>query len=163
MENLITKLSTYNILNYLLSGVVFAILATEFTAYNFIQDDIVIGVFLYYTLGLIISRIGSLVFEPFLKLIKFVQFGNYSDFTKAEKKDEKIKTILREANVYRTFLSLFSLLLLLQIYEKLEYYYSNLIMYRSLLITLALIFLFLSAYRKQNNYITKRVKEALKP
>ena len=68
MKELLDKLSSYNIFNYLLPGILFSVLASKTTELNLIQIDIILGVFVYYFIGLIISRIGSLIIEPILKL-----------------------------------------------------------------------------------------------
>ena len=67
MKDLLDKISSYNLFNYLLPGVLFALLADGLTSYTFIQSDIVVGIFLYYFMGLVISRVGSLAIEPILK------------------------------------------------------------------------------------------------
>jgi len=67
MKDLLDKLSSYDIFNYLLPGVIFAVLAEKLTSFSFIKKDIILGVFLYYFIGLVISRIGSLFIEQFLK------------------------------------------------------------------------------------------------
>ncbi len=46
MKDIIEKLSTYNIFNSLLPGVIFVIMAREFSRYNFIQNEIVLSGFL---------------------------------------------------------------------------------------------------------------------
>lgn len=58
------KISSYNLFNYFLPGVLFAALADTVTSYNFLQSDLVVGVFVYYFFGLVISRFGSLIIEP---------------------------------------------------------------------------------------------------
>jgi len=44
------------------------------TTIRFIYDDIVIGVFVYYLYGMIISRLGSLLIEPVFRKAGFVVF-----------------------------------------------------------------------------------------
>jgi len=45
MKDLLDKLSSYNLFNYLLPGVVFASIATKVTKFSFTQTDIITGVF----------------------------------------------------------------------------------------------------------------------
>ena len=71
MKDILEKLSTYNIFNSLLPGVIFVIMAREFSRYNFIQNEIVLSGFLCYFIGMIISRFGSVIIEPILKKINF--------------------------------------------------------------------------------------------
>jgi len=102
MKDILSKLSSYNLFNYLLPGIIFVVLATKVTHYSFIQQDILIGAFLYYFIGLVISRLGSLVIEPLLKCLLFLQFADYKDFLAASKKDEKIELLSEVNNTYRT-------------------------------------------------------------
>lgn len=67
MKEILDKLTSYNLFNYLLPGVVFAVLASKVTRFTLIQQDLVAGAFLYYFIGLVISRFGSLILEPILK------------------------------------------------------------------------------------------------
>jgi hypothetical protein len=114
MKDILSKLSSYNLFNYLLPGIIFVVLGSELTRYSFIQQDIVTGVFLYYFIGLVVSRFGSLVIEPLLKRISFLQFVDYKDFTSASKKDDKLELLSEVNNTYRTLCAVFILLLLLK-------------------------------------------------
>ena len=78
MKELLDKLSSYNIFNYLFPGVLFVVFLSKVSNYDLIQKDIITGAFLYYFIGLVISRVGSLFIEPFLKRIKFLKFSDYS-------------------------------------------------------------------------------------
>ena len=69
MSEILDKLSSYNIFNYLLPGTLFAVAGDAFTSYSFVQKDVLVAVFAYYFMGLVISRIGSLMIEPFLASI----------------------------------------------------------------------------------------------
>ncbi len=159
MKDLIDKLSSYNIFNYLLPGVVFVAIANSFTKYNFVQTDIVIGVFLYYFIGLVISRIGSIV-EPILKWTGFVKFSEYRDYVDASHKDKLIEVLSESNNMYRTFLSLFLSLSFLKIYEALSERFQYLNSHSSEIAIVGLLALFAFSYRKQTAYITKRVASA---
>ena len=71
MEDLIKKISSYNLFNYLFPGIVFVVLAKMITPYSFLHEDIILGIFIYYFVGLSISKFGSLVIEPLLKKTSF--------------------------------------------------------------------------------------------
>jgi len=157
MEELLDKISSYNLFNYLLPGILFAIIAKEFISFPLIQENIIIGAFLYYFIGLVISRFGSLVIEPFLKRISFLKFAPYSDFVLASKKDPKIETLSEVNNMYRTFISTFALLLLLKILISIESKFSILKEYDMYILIVMLLFMFLYSYRKQTKYITDRI------
>lgn len=158
MKDILEKLSTYNIFNYLLPGILFVIFARDFTGYNFIQNEIVLGAFLYYFIGMVISRFGSIIIEPLLKKISFVKFAEYKNFVIASKKDEKIELLSEVNNTYRTLSSLFVILILLNLYS---IWIGNSQMpsgYDIYVIVTLLLIMFLFAYRKQTNYITKRIE-----
>jgi hypothetical protein len=162
MNLLLEKLSSYNIFNYLFPGVVFVVIAESLTTFSFIQKNIVIGLFLYYFIGLVISRIGSLVIEPFLKRIRFITFVKYSDFVNASKMDKKIELFSEINNMYRTLCSLFLLLIATKIYEEIAIAIPVIDKWSMEILTVSLFFLFVFSYRKQTIYITKRIKCILK-
>ena len=157
MKELLEKISSYNLFNYLLPGIIFIVISNKLTHYDFIQDDIVIGLFLYYFIGLVISRFGSLVIEPILKHFSFIQFADYKDFITASKKDEKIELLSEANNTYRTLSALFILLLLLKVYEEIECKFPVLKELGVIVLIVLMLVTFLFAYRKQTKYITKRI------
>ena len=170
MKEVIDRLSSYNIFNYLLPGTIFAVLGDKLTSYSFIQDNILIGLFLYYFIGLIISRIGSLALEPLLrfkikirnKKFKFVKFAKYENYVKASKLDPKIELFSELNNMYRTLCSLSIVLILLKIYDGVEEFQSWNPDTRDLVFFIGLLVLFLLSYKKQTEkYVVKRVKIAL--
>ena len=117
MTDFLGKISSYNLFNYLFSGVLFVILANYFTPYSFVQKDLVLGVFLYYFIGLVISRVGSLFIEPILKKISFVKFMPYPDFVKALKVDPSLDVLSEVNNMYRTLTAVFVSLIFLKLYQ----------------------------------------------
>ncbi|MBT3413059.1 MAG: hypothetical protein HOJ15_02670 [Candidatus Jacksonbacteria bacterium] len=157
MNEIISKISSYSLLNELVPGVVFSILVEAFTPYSLIQENILIGLFLYYFVGLIISRVGSLFIEPLLRWTTFVKFSNYSEFVKACRGDKKIETLSEQNNMYRAFIAMFILLFLLKMYEVLTSMYVSLKLWNEPILLILLFVLFLVSYRKQTNYISKRV------
>ena len=158
MKDFLDKLTSYNIFNYLLPGVLFSILATKFANLNLVFDNLIIGVFAYYFTGLIISRFGSIVIEPFLKVIGFVKFADYKDFIEASKNDSKIEVLSESNNMYRTLISMFTLLFLTIGFQKLADNWFFLKNNQDAIFLSILLLLFLLSYRKQTNYITKRIK-----
>jgi hypothetical protein len=163
MKDIIDKLSSYNIFNYLLPGILFVAIAKIVTNYNFIQENNFIGVFFYYFIGMVVSRFGSLVVEPILKALKFIKFSDYSDFISALKKDEKIELFSEVNNTYRTIISMFFLLLLFKAYSHFdqEYHFESRI--SGTIVSCLVLLMFLFAYRKQTAYISKRISKANKP
>lgn len=162
MKDLLNKLSSYNIFNYLLPGIIFVVLAEKLTAFSFVQKDIILGVFLYYFIGLVISRIGSLFVEPILKKIKFIAFAAYSEFISASKLDSKLDILSESNNMYRTFCSLFLLLIIVKGYEWVAIKFSIVSKWNAEILVVGLFILFLFAYKKQTKYITKRIIAIIK-
>jgi hypothetical protein len=157
MKELLDKLSSYNIFNYLLPGIVFVVILSKTSNLNLLQSDIFTGAFFYYFIGLIISRVGSLLIEPFLKWINFLKFSDYKKFVNASKQDSKIELFSEINNMYRTLCSLFLLLSLAKFYDAFLIKITFFEKYGGIVIILLLLILFLFSYRKQTNYITKRV------
>lgn len=157
VSDFLEKLSSYNLFNYLFPGVVFCLFVDEYFSYSLIQEDIVVGVFLYYFVGLVISRIGSLFIEPMLKKIHFITFADYRDFVSASKTDSKLEILSEVNNMYRTIISLFFLLAIISGYESLICNWPDVIPYSKYVVILLLFFMFLFSYKKQTEYIYKRI------
>ncbi len=157
MKELIEKITTYNIFNHLLPGALFAVFAERITAHKIVQADLVTGVFIYYFIGMVISRLGSLCFEPFAKRFKFVNFVNYSDFVEASKVDAKLEPLSEANNTYRTMCSLFATLIALKLYDVLSANIGISISVNIYIMLFSLLVLFAFSFRKQSEYIAKRV------
>ena len=158
MNELLNKISSYHIFNYLLPGIVFAILAGHILHYQIVQRDIFTGAFLYYFLGLVVSRFGSLVIEPILKKTSFVRFADYKDFVTATQKDAKLDVLSETNNTYRTLAALFCVLLLLRGYVAIEAAFPVLHDSNVIILAVLLLVMFLFSYKKQTAYIVKRIK-----
>jgi len=146
--------------NYLFPGILFSVIAKEITTYNFLQTNILEGVFVYYFIGLTISRIGSLIIEPTLKNIRFVNFSEYKNYLSASKKDPKIELLSEINNMYRTITSAFIVLLLLKGYNLLETTVPQLRNWSVYILAVGLFILFLFSYKKQSSYISDRIKSS---
>ena len=162
MNELLSKISSNNVFNYLLPGVVFAVLAGDIIHDPITKSDIITRVFFYYFVGLVVSRFGSLVIEPLLKAISFVKFVDYKEFVAVSQKDPKLDVLSEVNNTYRTLASLFTLLLMLDLCVKLEGKYPRLKEWDTTILSVLLLVMFLFSYRKQTAYITKRIKSNLR-
>ncbi|MBK6631903.1 MAG: hypothetical protein IPG33_13300 [Betaproteobacteria bacterium] len=157
MKDILDKISSYNIFNYLFPGVLFAVFVTKITSYQLLQADIATGVFVYYFLGLIVSRVGSLLIEPILKGIRFIQYSSYEDFVVASKNDPKIEVLSEMNNMYRTISSLLLLVSVFAGYEWIAGRYPFLFSIEPYVAIALLLALFLFSYRKQSQFVNKRV------
>jgi len=160
MKELLDKISSYNLFNYLFPGVLFAVISNKTTAYSFLQENFIVGAFVYYFIGLVVSRFGSLLIEPILKKIEFLKFADYKDFVAASKRDTKIDLLSEINNMYRTLCSMFTLLLLLKLYELIESKLPVLKDWNTHILLASLLIMFLLSYRKQTKYITKRIESS---
>lgn len=161
MKEFLQKLTSYNIFNFLVPGIVFVVLTREATSFSFVQDNLLTGLFLYYFIGMVISRFGSLFIEPLLKRIRFVKFAEYKDFVVASQKDEKLDTLSEVNNTYRTITSMFVLILLLKLWGLVLGWLPDLKSWNAIFLITFLLFMFLFSYRKQTKYITKRIRANL--
>ena len=55
MKELLDKLSSYNLFNYLLPGTIFVALSRRFSTHSFKDDSIVVELFLFYFIGMVIA------------------------------------------------------------------------------------------------------------
>jgi hypothetical protein len=161
MKELLDKISSYNLFNYLLPGVLYVYIASELTTVNLVQKEIFAAAFLYYFIGLVISRIGSIIVEPLLKKLSFIKFAEYKEFVQASQKDSKIEILSEANNMYRTFISVFLTLGLTVLYSKITDEYPAIKSWLIAFVILIIFIMFLFAYRKQTQYITKRIKSNL--
>lgn len=157
MKEILDKISSYNLFNYLLPGILFVCISKQFMDYNFVQDNEFIGAFLYYFIGMVISRFGSLFIEPTLKKIAFLKFAEYKHFVSASKKDDKIELLSEVNNTYRTITAMFVILLLLKLYNHFQVLWEIPQNVTTLTLIVLVLLMFLFSYRKQTNYITKRI------
>jgi hypothetical protein len=160
MSDFFKNLSSYNLFNNLLPGVVFCVLIDKIFLMSIIQTDITSGIFFYYFIGLVISRIGSIIVEPILKKIGFLSFAIYTDFISASKEDLKIDILSETNNMYRTMLSMMLLISLIGVYNFLGTSYKWLNQSSSYVVIVSLIFLFAFSYKKQTQFIKSRVEKS---
>lgn len=175
VKNVMDKISSYNIFNNLLSGTVFCCIVQKTTRFSFAEGDIWERIFVYYFLGIIISRVGSMIVEKILRKLKvknrntgkkepFLQFAKYEDYIEASENQSFIKTLNQENNVYRTMISMLILGATIKmwdwlIYEKIKQFGvigDNYVCMGSYIL---LIILFVFSYKKQTQYIRRRVEK----
>lgn len=155
MEDIANKISEYDILNTLLPGVIFNRFLELILDLSLSGQEIICNFFVYYFIGLVISRIGSLAIDEVFAKLNIVKKANYESFIKSEKKDKKIKLLLARANSYRTFVALFLVLLVTEIAYSIIIKKS--INTFSYIVTIIMIIVFTLSYIKQTNYIVNRV------
>lgn len=158
MEKLLEKISSYNIFNFFFPGAIFSALAEHFHLFGPPSDKIVDRLIWYYFVGLAISRIGSIVVEPMLKAAKIVRYSEYSHFITASSKDEKLAILVEVSNTYRTLLAMLATLAATFAGNSIANHLGWSTPTRELILFAAAILLFGFSFRKQSDFISRRVE-----
>ena len=111
-------------------------------------------------MGLIVSRVGSLVIEPLYKYLHIVQFVPYEKYIVASRSDAKIDTLSQENNTYRTLISMLAVYVF--IYAVYMWFGKEILKQTWVVVGCMIVLLVLLsfAYRKQTKYIVSRVNAA---
>ncbi|MER8906996.1 hypothetical protein NKH99_04840 [Mesorhizobium sp. M0854] len=112
---------------------------------------------MYYFLGMVVSRVGSVILQPILRKINFVKYGDYSQFIIAEAKDPKMAVLLESSNLYRSICSVLLLALLAYGVKLLAARYGWSLRSVEVGTVIFLAVLFLLSYRNQAAFIEKRI------
>lgn len=164
---LLERISRYNIFNYLIPGSALVLIFKYYIGYTIPTMELYEAMLLYYLVGLVNSRIGSLVLRPLLTRIKPFQVKPYGEYLEAERKDPKIQDLMIDNNMYRSFVSVFLISTI--------GYLCGLVNCSSisscsvtphlarLLGLLLLCVLFICAYRRQTRFIADRINNINKP
>jgi hypothetical protein len=161
MKEFLEKISSYNLFNYFLPGILYAVFVEKLTSYSLISDNLLVSAFLLYFIGLIISRVGSIFVEPPLKYWNFLKFKSYSEYVEASRKDPKLDILSEQNNTYRSIISLLIMVGITKCFEWICTKVSFVDDYKYWILVLLLLVLFLFSYRKQTKYIFKRIEKNL--
>lgn len=156
-ERFFDKLSSYNIFNNLLPGVLFAVLISEITSYKVLQSEILTGVFVYYFFGVIVSRVGSIVIKPILEKLRIVTLQPYEEYVRVSKVDPKLELLLEVSNMYRTLCALLFLVAVVFMYDFSAQHFHFLNVVAPYICIFSLLILFIFSYKKQNAYVVGRI------
>jgi hypothetical protein len=157
MTDLLGKLSTYHFFNYLLPGAVFSMLAQRLSLVE-MPSDVVEQFVWFYFVGLILSRIGSLLVEPALIKLKIIEYGCYEDYLYAHERDAKLELMVEVSNTYRTLATGFIALIFCVAYFGIVRAFGFSTSLQHFLFLGLLAVLFLLSLKKQAMFVTKRVK-----
>jgi len=157
VKEVIDKLSSYNLYNYLFPGFIFVIALDKTT--SLIPDNVelsfIIVIAVVYFSGLFISRIGSLVIEEILLASKSIKPLPTRDLIARLREDIKLEVIYEAMNMYRTLGAMSVILFIVTIIDLIK----NNIIVNVTIVTLILEFifsvLFIFAFRKQRGKVQK--------
>lgn len=152
MTELFKTISNYHFFNYLLPGAIGTYYFQQMYNYSLEKSNIIILCCIYYLVGLLISRVGSLVISPILKC--WLDFQPYDKYLCASKRDQAIAGMSTIANMYRT---LIALVLIISIFELIH----NGVTYPLFVLFILGFILLVASYIKQTRLIVKRVRIAL--
>jgi hypothetical protein len=158
MNELLAKLSSYNIFNYLVPGALLSIAAKRLGIIDLTDPDLATNLLTFYILGMIVSRLGSLILEPLMKRAGLIRYAEYSDFVLASQKDVKIEVLVEVSNTYRTLASAFLCLIAGYALRGFPSIAEAVSEWLIVAILTALAVMFLASYRKQSNYVKRRVE-----
>lgn len=158
MSNVIEKLGSYQIITNLLPGTFFGIALELILGIGITSLSITEKIVIYYFIGLILNRIGSLVVNPILKKCKVIVEVPYQDYVKAVKKDSKIDILSETNNYFRTLLAGTILLLIIYICMNSGIIWKWLVSNWRWSSLVCLIIMFVFAYRKQTDYVRRHVE-----
>jgi len=161
MNEILEKISSYNLFNYLMPGVLFLVIVESSTNYSLMNDNIVLTAFIAYFVGLIISRVGSLVVEKVLRKTNFLKFKSYKDFVAASQKDPKLEVLSEQNNSYRTIIAM---LIMAGVTKAYGWLASKVVFFDEWklgIVSTLILIMFLFAYKKQTKYISDRIEKNL--
>lgn len=151
------RISNYNILNNLIPGAILCVLLKYLVGYDFMGVGTLELLVIFYFVGMVNGRIGSLIIEWFLKKTHLVTFRDHKSFVAAEQKDKKIVYLSETNNMYRSMISVAFTALIVKLYHigvDMQWEWGNVTEWVFLV---AMLVLFALAYRKQTNYIISRI------
>lgn len=157
MHDLLSKISSYNIFTNLFPGAVFCVIAENL---QLIQnpEELISRLIWFYFIGMVLSRVGSIIMEPVLRRLRFIHYGSYEDYLLAVRKDPKLEIMVEVSNIYRTLATAFIALIFTSFFVRLARYLEITENMRDGLGLASLLILFLLSLRKQSDYINLRVK-----
>lgn len=107
LAQIVEKISSYNIVNNLYPGILFVYVLKIMFGTNLLSNNWFENLIVFYFVGMVLSRIGSIVIEPVMKKIKIIKYAPYQDYVKASSIDPLVGTLSETNNTYRTLLSTF--------------------------------------------------------
>ena len=132
LSTIIDKVTSYNLFNNFFPGIIVCYIIEKTTRMSIADGDLLQNLFVYYFVGMIVSRVGSLFIEKILKSLKvknktsnqkepFLKFAPYDKYIEASNKEPFIKVLCETNNMYRTIIAVFIVSLVVKLYDLLLY------------------------------------------
>ncbi len=158
VTKLLDKISAYQVVNYIIPGSVLCVLLKHMVGYDIIAFSMIENVIICYFVGLVNSRLGSLILRPILKKCRLVKDAPYDDFVRVEKYDAKLTVLSDINNVFRSFASVMLVLLIAYGIKHIEIIEKYIITNFNWIAILFLLILFVFSIRKQTKFVKDRVE-----
>lgn len=156
---LVDRVSQYGFLVNLIPGTALCLLL-EWIGYDIIPaEGFYISFFVFYFVGVVSNRFGSLFVESILKKMNLVTFISYEKFVEAERKDSKVSTLSMKNNAFRSYIAVFFLSLVALLYKDID---QGCLRFHLVILLVFLLSLFVISYEKQTDYVKRRVEIVLK-
>lgn len=164
MSELLSKISSYNLYNYLLVGFVYNMLLCHYTQLGYVDESILKTLIVCYVMGLFIAKLASLFLEPLLIRLhwnnkKFLKWRNKNEYLEASFKDAKIPILLEEANVCRNIAMPIFVFFICLLYDKYVSIYIYMIVAECLFYVIAF-FICIFSYKKKIRQISDRIDKS---
>jgi len=157
MHEVVSKFSSYNLFNYLVPGTILCLLLQAWQLIDLDAIDIAAKLVVFYVVGMVVSRVGSLLLDPMMKSAGLIPRSNYNDYVRAASQDDRIRVLLETSNTYRTMTSACAIRLIAHLLSvALPKAWLEHDLARAIVIA-ASTALFAFAYIKQNRSVTRRV------
>lgn len=158
---LLEKISHYEILNNLIPGSALCFILS-YIGFPILDYNVWAGIVICYLVGIVNSRFSSVFIEPICRKTHIIQWRDYKLYNKAKKERPFIASLLESANMFRSFVSVFFISLCAYGIMLLSIKWVWLAQNGLWLLLLALMVLFVLAYRKQiNKYVVKNIDEII--
>ncbi len=159
-ENLI-KISAYEWFNHFFPGVLFISYLIWSQNLYLNPANIADGVILFcdiYFVGLVISRLGSLIVQPIAKRIKLIEWS--TGYYEAEKNDPKLKTLLKDFNLFRNVIATDLLCIFVTTYQIIVGQIERSVAISTIVVEIVILVIFLASYQHQSKYIINRINNS---
>lgn len=160
MEDILKKISKYDILVYLAPGCLMVAIPKAFCDVNLLLDNLVIDCIIIYSYGIVCEIVGSAVFS-LLDKMKIIDFVEYDDFIRINKDKNKIGIISRKVSIYKSIVGAIFCSIIICYYCK----FIKILDQGNIAILVTgfiAIWIIIDGVKKQISYIKKRMKAQAK-
>mgnify|MGYP000845001221 FL=1 len=154
MDEIIKKVSAYDLLNSLIPGGALVYFLKLLGYIDISADNAIFLVVLAYILGLVGSRVGSIILEPIAIKCGWVR-RDYEGYVKAQKSDERIMPLTTISNMYRSIAGSLIVLALLALGTLVPEAFRCWLL---VVYGIACFALFFKSWLKQEGYVARRVE-----